>query len=37
MTPLEPGAREYKSYAPGIGLVLEEGKKERVELVSANP
>ena len=36
-TPLEPGAREYKSYAPGIGLVLEEGKKERVELVSANP
>ena len=36
-TQLEPGARESKSYAPGVGLVLEEGKKERVELVSANP
>jgi len=36
-TRLEPGARETKSYAPGVGLVLEEGKKERVELVSANP
>ena len=36
-TPLEPGAREYKSYARGIGMVLTEGKKERVELVSASP
>ena len=36
-THLEPGARGTKSYAPGIGLVLEEEKKERVELVSANP
>ena len=35
-TPLEPGARERKFYARGVGLVLELGKKkERVELVSA--
>ncbi len=32
-TPLEPGARERKVYARGVGLVLTEGKKERVELV----
>jgi len=36
-THLEPGARGTKFYAPGIGLVLEDEKKERVELVSANP
>jgi hypothetical protein len=34
-TPLEPGARETKTYARGIGLVLEIGKKERTELVRA--
>lgn len=36
-TPLEPGAREYKYYAPGVGLVLEtsaQGGKERIALVS---
>ncbi len=32
-TPLEPGVREYKYYVPGVGLVLETGKKERLELV----
>jgi len=32
-TPLEPGVREYKFYVPGVGLVLETGKKERLELV----
>ena len=33
-TPLEPGAREYKYYVPGVGLVLETGKHgERLELV----
>jgi hypothetical protein len=36
-TPLEPGAREYKYYAPGVGLVLEtsaSGGKEPIELIS---
>ncbi len=34
-TPLEPGVKEYKFYAPGTGLVLETGKHgERLELVS---
>jgi hypothetical protein len=32
-TPLEPGARERKLYARNVGLVLTEGKKERVELI----
>jgi hypothetical protein len=38
-TPLEPDVNEYKYYAPGIGLVLEEvvGGDERVELVSLDP
>jgi len=34
-TPLEPGVREFKFYAPGVGLVLEvspRGGRERVEL-----
>lgn len=38
-TPLEPGAREFKFYAPGVGLVLEvapRGGRERVELVSVS-
>jgi hypothetical protein len=36
-TPLEPGHREYKYYAEGVGLVLEAAKRnggERIELVS---
>ncbi len=36
-THLEPGAREFKYYAPGVGLVLElspSGGRTRVELVS---
>jgi hypothetical protein len=35
-TPLEPDLNEYKYYAPGVGVVLEEpaGGGERVELVS---
>ena len=36
-TPLEPGAREFKYYAPGVGLVLEvkpKGGNVRVELMS---
>jgi hypothetical protein len=36
-TPLEPGAREFKYYAPGVGLVLEltpSGGRGRTELVS---
>lgn len=36
-TPLEPGHREYKYYAEGVGLVLESTKRtggERIELVS---
>lgn len=36
-TPLEPGAREHKFYAPGVGLVLElspRGGNETIELVS---
>jgi hypothetical protein len=36
-TPLAPGAREFKYYAPGVGLVLElqpRGGRIRVELVS---
>ena len=39
-TPLDPGAREHKYYAPGIGLVLEEsakGGKEPIELISVDP
>jgi len=39
-TRLEPGANEYKYYAPGIGLVAEEivgGGGERVELISVEP
>lgn len=38
-TPLEPGQLEIKTYAPGIGLVLEENPTtgERVELVSFTP
>jgi hypothetical protein len=33
-TPLEPGQRGDKFYAPGVGIVLETEKKERVELIS---
>ena len=35
-TPLEPEVNEYKYYAPGVGVVLEEvvGEDERVELIS---
>jgi hypothetical protein len=35
-TPLEPGVSEYKYYAPGIGVVVEEvlGGGERAELIS---
>ena len=34
-TPLEPGAREYKFYASGVGQILELGKHgERIELVA---
>ena len=36
-TPLEPGVREFKFYAPGVGLVLEvspRGGRERVELTA---
>jgi len=38
-TPLEPGVNEYKYYALGVGLVVEEvvGGTERVELVSVVP
>jgi hypothetical protein len=32
-TPLEPGVREYKYYKAGVGLVLETGKGERLELI----
>jgi hypothetical protein len=35
-SPLDPGAREFKYYAPGVGLVLEvkpRGGRDRVELV----
>ena len=32
-TPLEPGAKEYKYYAPGVGLV-QDGK---LKLVTAGP
>jgi len=33
-TPLDPGVSEWKSYAPGVGLVLEEDEEgERTELV----
>jgi hypothetical protein len=34
--PLEPGSREFKYYAKGVGLVLEEenGGKERIELIA---
>ncbi|MGH7491148.1 MAG: hypothetical protein ACREOO_02010 [bacterium] len=34
-TPLEPGAREFKFYAPGVGQVLEvqpKGGGDRIEL-----
>ena len=34
-TPLEPGARETKTYARGVGLVQELGKKERTVLIRA--
>jgi hypothetical protein len=36
-TPLEPGARQFKYYARGVGLVLElsrHGGRQRVELIS---
>lgn len=38
-TPLEPGHREHKFYAPGIGVVLEVDLEtgERLELVSFTP
>jgi hypothetical protein len=39
-TPLEPDALEYKYYAPGVGLVMEEaarGDGERAELVEFRP
>lgn len=34
-TPLEPSANEYKYYAPGIGVIVEQavGSEERVELI----
>ena len=32
-TDLEPNSRERKSYAPGIGLILEEKGPERLELI----
>jgi hypothetical protein len=37
--PLQPGSREYKFYAPGVGLVLEhsaQGNAARVELVDVD-
>ena len=35
-TPMEPDVEEFKYYAPGLGLVLEEspGEGERIELIS---
>jgi hypothetical protein len=40
-TPLEPGAREFKFYARGVGLVLEsqrrDGRGGRVELIAIEP
>ncbi len=38
-TPLEPDAREFKYYAPGVGLVLEvkPDTGERLELISFTP
>lgn len=39
-TPLEPGVRESKFYAPGVGVVLEEssrGGHQRVELTNKQP
>ncbi|NOT00963.1 MAG: hypothetical protein HOP29_10080 [Phycisphaerales bacterium] len=38
-TLLHPGADEYKYYAPGVGLVLEEpvAGGERIELISSEP
>jgi hypothetical protein len=40
-TPLEPGAREFKFYEPGVGLLLEatrrDGGGERIELVAIEP
>jgi hypothetical protein len=38
-TPLEPEVNEYKYYATGVGVVLEElvGGGERVELISVTP
>jgi hypothetical protein len=33
-TPLEPGAREHKYYAPGVGLVLETAVQGGKDLVS---
>lgn len=38
-TPLEPGVREFKFYAPGLGLVLEvtpRGGRQRVELTAVS-
>ena len=36
-TPLEPGAEEYKYYAPGVGLILEVEGEDRIELVRMTP
>ncbi len=33
-TPLEPDVSEYKTYCPGLGVVLEEEEETRVELIS---
>jgi len=35
-TPLEPSSVEHKSYAPGIGLILEEKGPERMALVAVH-
>lgn len=32
-TPIEPGSTEFKYYAPGVGLIMEEKGSERLELV----
>lgn len=36
-TPLEPDLVEFKYYAPGVGLVLEEEDEDRLELISYRP
>ena len=36
-TPLEPDLEEFKYYARGVGVVLEEEEGERLELVSFSP